>query len=296
MAILRKLSKQSRLAPTLVLISIVLLATWMGNANGGYRVGRWALAAILLGILALVISVRGALGGIRSWSSTAALGLFAAYTAWTFASILWSSNQGDAWRGAGQTLLYLLAFWLTLSLVSLGAVRRWVLAASVIGPAIIAAFTLPALASHIKNFFYGGRLFGTVGYYNGEAGFLLVPFWVAIYLAGSRRVNPILRGLILAGAVLCIDLAVLTQSRGAMIAMALSLLVFFLISSQQLRGLFALAPVALALLVTFPPLNNVYLASPDQELTAAALEDALPIVWLAAGTAGLYGLLLGVFD
>src|SRR5919199_6426664 len=130
MAILRKLSKQSRLAPTLVLISIVLLATWMGNANGGYRVGQWALAAILLGILALIISVRGALSGIRSWPSTVALGLFAAYTAWTLASVLWSPNQGNAWLGTGQTLLYLLTFWLTLSLISLGAESRWVLAAS----------------------------------------------------------------------------------------------------------------------------------------------------------------------
>src|ERR671933_549429 len=76
-AYLKKLSKHNRLAPTLMLISIVLFATWMGDANGGYRVGRWALATILLGILALINSDRGALSGMRSWSSTAALGLIA---------------------------------------------------------------------------------------------------------------------------------------------------------------------------------------------------------------------------
>jgi len=69
------------------------------------------------------------------------LGLFAAYTAWTFASLLWSPNhRGDAWVGAGLTVIYLLAFWLAVSFVSLGASRRWVLAASAIGPAIVAAF------------------------------------------------------------------------------------------------------------------------------------------------------------
>jgi hypothetical protein len=296
MAYLSKFSKQKQLAPTLILISVILLATWMGDANGGYSVGRWALVAILLAILALIVSIRGALRGTESRWSTAALGLFAAFTLWTFASILWSPNRGDAWLGAGQTLLYLLAFWLAVGLVSLGASRRWVLAASAIGPALIAALTLPVFASHIQNFFYSQRLFGTVGYYNGEAAFLLVPFWVAIYLGGSRRINPVLRGLILAGAVLSVDTAILTQSRGAMVAMAISLPVFFLISGQRLRGLFALAPLALALLVTFPDLNEVYLALPDQESAAAAFERALPAVWLAAVGVGLYGLLWGLLD
>jgi hypothetical protein len=66
---------------------------------------------------------------------------------------------------------------------------------------VIAAFTLPVLSSRLSDLFEDNRLIGSVGYYNGEAAFLLVPFWVAVYLAGSRRVNPILRGLVFAGAV-----------------------------------------------------------------------------------------------
>src|SRR5215204_7027273 len=121
-------SKQRRLAPTLILVPVVLLAAWMGAASGGYYVGEWALAALLLGALALVTSVGGALRVAGSRWSAAALAIFAAYALWTFASLVWSPNRGDAWLGAGQTVLYLLVFWLTVGLVSLGALRRWVLA------------------------------------------------------------------------------------------------------------------------------------------------------------------------
>src|SRR5215208_2338086 len=126
-------SKQVRLLPTLGLVAVVLLASWMGGVHGGYFVGRWAPATLILAALALVASVVGALrsGGSR-WSALA-LALFAAYAVWTFASLLWSANRWDAWLGAGQTLLYLLAFWVAAGLVSLGANRRWVLTASAIG-------------------------------------------------------------------------------------------------------------------------------------------------------------------
>ena len=137
---------------------------------------------------------------------------------------------------------------------------------------------------------------GTIGYYNGEAAFLLVPFWAAVYVAGSRRTNPILRGMVLGGAVLCAEAAVLSQSRGAMVAMALSLPVFFLFSGQRLRGLLALAPIVVALTLTFPDLNEVYLESLNQGDPVAALRQALPLVWMTSGGAGLYGLLWGSVD
>lgn len=300
---LRELYKQKRLVPTLALVYVVLLASWMGEIGSGATVvGSWAPYTLSLAALTLVASTAGALRFAASrWASTA-LGLFAAYAAWTFASLLWSPNRGDAWVGAGMTLLYLLAFWLAAGLVALGASRRWVLAASAIGPAIVAAFTLPRLVPRMDLLFLtefdigDGRLHGTVGYSNGEAAFLLVPFWAAVYLGSSRRVNPVLRGAALAGAVLCLSLAVLTQSRGAMAATAVSLPVYFLLSGQRLRGLFALAPIALALLAAFPGLNEVYLAFPNREPAAGAIERALPSVWLAVGGAGLYGLLWGLAD
>jgi O-Antigen ligase len=101
---------------------------------------------------------------------------------------------------------------------------------------------------------------------------------------------------VLAGAVLSVSVAVLTQSRGAMVAMLVSIPVFFLFSGQRLRGLLALAPIAAALLVAFPDLNGVYLAFLNQGDPAAVLDRVVPTVWFAATGAGLYGLLWGLID
>lgn len=283
--------------PTLALLCVILLAAWMGNSYGGYFVGDWAPPTFILSALALLVSVVGFSGSARLRWSTLALGLFIAYAAWTFASLLWSPNVGDAWLGGGQTLLYLLAFWVTVALVALGASRRWVLAASALGPAVIAAFTLLALGSQLEDLLENDRLVGTIGYHNGEAAFLLVPLWVAVYLGGSRRVSPILRGAVLAGVVLSVDLAVLTQSRGAMVATIVSLPVFFILSGQRLRSLLALAPIAAGLYIAFPDLNGIYLASSGGEAPIEGLLSlVLPTVWLTAALAGLYGLLWGIVD
>jgi hypothetical protein len=84
---------------------------------------------------------------------------------------------------------------------------------------------------------------GSVSYYNGEAAFLLIPFRVGIYLAGSCLVNPALRGLVLAGVLCSMEVAVLMQSRGAMIVTAVSLPVFFLSSCSQASGYAACSPL-----------------------------------------------------
>ena len=287
---------RSRLSPSLLLTAVVLLAAWMGYEYGGYFVDVWAVAAGLLAALAFVMSAAGLLGRLGSRWTSLALGLFAGYTAWTFASLLWAPNKGDAWAGAGYTLLYLLSFGVAVYLISLGASRLWVLAASALGPAVVAGLTLLGLSSRVEELFEDLRLIGTIGYYNGEAAFLLVPFWAAIYVGGSRRANPLLRGLVLGGAVLCVSAAVLTQSRGAMVAMAVSIPVFFLFSGQRLRGLLALAPVAAVLFVVFPDLNRVYLELLNRGDPSAVLRQTLPLVWLSSAGVGLYALLWGLAD
>lgn len=287
---------QARLIPTAALAAVMLLAGLMGYAYGGYFVGVWALGVFLLAGLVLVAALSGALRRFQlGWAGTA-LAFFTGYTGWTFLSLLWSPNRGDAWVGAGQTLLYLLVFAVAVILLARDASRRWVLVASVLGSTGVAALTLATLVPESKNLFENGRLIGTVGYFNGAAAFLLVPFWVAIYLGGSRRVNPMLRGLVLAGATLCLEIATLTQSRGALVAMAVSLPTFFVISGQRLRGLLALVPVAVALLVSFPNLNEVYLAFVNERSPAVALGGATSAAFVASVVVGAYGLVWGLID
>ena len=290
------LQDRVRLGATAVLAAIVLLASWMGDASGGYFVGDWVPVVFVLAAVVAVASLAGVLRGPGSWWGHAALALLAAYAVWTALSLLWSPNVGDAWVGAGQTLLYLLAFGSAVALLALGASRRWVMAASVLGPSTVAALTLLALVPRIGDLFDNDRLVGSVGYYNGEAAFLLVPFWVAVYLGGSPATGMLVRGLVLAGATLCVEVATLTQSRGALVAMVVSLPVFFLLSGQRLRGLFALAPMAAALYFAFPGLNEVYLAFLNDGDVAAVLGRVVPTVWITAALVGLYGLLWGLAD
>jgi uncharacterized membrane protein (UPF0127 family) len=290
------LGGRSRLPATLSLVAVVLLATWMGAMSGGYFVAGWAPPFFLLSALMVAGLASGAFRAARLRYAAIALALFGAYTLWTFASILWSPNRGDAWFGAGLASLYLLALCLTVALILIGASRRWVLTAAAVGPSVLAGYTLRSLVASPGDLFENSRLIGTVGYYNGEAAFLLVPFWTTIYVAGSRRVPTVLRAIVLAGAALSADVAVLTQSRGAMVAMAVSLPIFFVFSGQRLRGVLALVPVAAAVLVAFPGLNEVYLAFLNGGNPAAAVQDVSATVWLTAAAVGVYGALWGIVD
>jgi O-Antigen ligase len=275
---------------------MVLLISWMGVANGGYFLGDWAPLVLSLAALMFAVSLAGLPPIPRSKGSVVATSFFALYAGWTFLSLLWSPDRGAAWLGAGQTLFYLLVFWIAVGLISRGASRRWVLLASVLGPAAVAMFTVLALLPHLGELFDRNRLLGSVGYFNGEAAFLLVPFWAAIYLAGSRRVSPIIRGLILAGAVPGSALIILTQSRGAMVAVVISSFVYFLLSCQRLRGLLALTPIAVAVYLCFPGLNSVYLELLHSGDPASVLNRVLPLVWLTTAGAGLYGFFWGLID
>lgn len=278
------------------LVLVALTSAWMGYAHGGYYVETWGVAAAILAVLMFCAAILGVLGGARSWWSVAATSLFIGYAAWTFASIAWSPNRGDAWFGAGLTLSYLLVFWISATLVALNASRRWALAALAIGPGVVAAITIPMIGSSADGLFESSRLLGTVGYFNAEAAFLLISFWAGIYVAGSKRIHPALRAAALASIVVGVELAVLTQSRGAMVSLAVSLPVFFIVSGQRLRGLIAFLPVLGALFFTFPGLNEVYLDLENTGSGAGAVASVTPLVWATAAGAGIYGLAWGILD
>jgi hypothetical protein len=78
----------TRLPPTLAAISIGLLAPWMGSVDGGYFVGDWVPPTLILATLTLLVSVIDFSRGTKLRWSALALGLFATYTAWIFASLL----------------------------------------------------------------------------------------------------------------------------------------------------------------------------------------------------------------
>ncbi|AHY47013.1 O-Antigen ligase [Rubrobacter radiotolerans] len=285
------------------LVVVAAANAWLGYVFGGYYIGEWALFALFAVLLLLVVVGLGLLGGGRSRLGVLATALFLGYTAWTFLSILWSANRGDALYGSSLTLLYLIVFWVSVTLLAAGARRRLVLAALALGPGVVAVLLAPMLlsgATESEGFFLDGRLQGTAGYFNAQAAFLVMSFFAGIYVSGSCRLHPAVRALSLAGITAGLQVAVLTQSRGAAVAFALSLAVFFLFSGQRLRGLVALLPVFFLTLLAFPTLNEVYLQLRGGETVTgeglAAIDRAKNAVLLSAVASGVYGLLWSILD
>ena len=88
---------------------VVLLLIWV-QTDSGQALTAWAPGALLVvGLLAVSMLV------LAGWTSApgmvrAATLALAAFTAWSYASILWAGDQGAAWDGANRTLLYLAVF------------------------------------------------------------------------------------------------------------------------------------------------------------------------------------------
>src|SRR5918912_2969491 len=93
---------------TLPCLGALVVFTWWAASEGGYPPTVWYPGGLLLlGLLtAAVAGLRGRIARIPA-PVRLAIALFAAYTAWSYLSILWADANADAWDGANRTLVYL---------------------------------------------------------------------------------------------------------------------------------------------------------------------------------------------
>jgi O-antigen ligase len=232
-------------------LALGVFAYWAAS-EGGAAPGAWYPGALLF-IAALVAVARPA--AIRRLPAPArwALALLAAYTAWSFLSIAWADSPGDAWDGANRTLLYLTVF-------ALFAAVPWRTAdaALFLGGFALATAGVAAVELVRGDAFAGGRLASPIGYENASAALLVAAFWPAVLLA-SRRATPWpARGVLLAAASVLLQLAVLAQSRGSLIAGATALVLALALTRERARLALALAALAVAALASLPALLAVY--------------------------------------
>src|SRR4051812_46455048 len=105
---LQALVEDPRLAAAAVPISAIALFV---VKSGGYESTTFYPVSILLLGLAAVVAINQLRAGyVPSRPALAAIACFAGYTAWCYASIAWSADQGIAWVGANRTMLYLALF------------------------------------------------------------------------------------------------------------------------------------------------------------------------------------------
>jgi len=245
-------------APTLLAACVLLAWTPL---DGGQPITRWAPGAIvLLALLGLALAALPPLrwGELPPAVRVATLAL-AAYTAWSFLSIAWADDGGVALEGADRTLLYLAAFLLFALWPQRPATAAWVLGLWTFGIGAIAVITLVRIGAVAdpSTLFDGDRLTEPVGYANAESATWLLAFWPAAAFAASGRIPWFLRGLAAALAVVVLDVALLSQSRGSILALPVCAVLLVAVVPGRLRTIAALIPILGAAAAALPKVLDV---------------------------------------
>jgi len=230
------------------LLAVAVFVGW-ADSEGGVVPATWYPGALFL-LALLTVTFAAAPPRFRELSAPTRVGLLAltAYTAWSYLSLTWAAAKGVAWDGANRTLLYLVVYALFAissnraerAAVTLGA---WTL--GIVGLAVAVLVRLPhgvGAGPAIS----GTGLDNPLGYTNAEAALWLMAAWPALLLASRPEVPPWLRGIFAGGIVVLVDTAILSESRGALIAGVIVFVAFFLVVPGRVRSLLVLAPVAIA--------------------------------------------------
>jgi hypothetical protein len=245
----------------ILLLALTGLWIWWGWKEGAFFEVTFypgAIAAFLLfAILVLPAPLRARIGG----PPAVAAGALLAIAAWTALSITWSSEPAVAAADAERALLYLTAFVLGFWLCNLLG-RRMVLAllpvaiaGAVIG--VLTAFVLLA-GDDFRTYLHGdATLRYPLGYRNADAAFFLVSFWALLVLAGATR-RLALRALAIASATLLLDLAVVAQSRGSVVAAGVAVVVYLALAPRRFDALLILVLAVGPALLALPHLLDVY--------------------------------------
>ncbi len=254
-------------------------------AAGYYDSSIWAPAGLGLLIVLTAALIAGPVGLPRR--AVIAPAAIAALALLSLASALWTDSIEQAVVEGNRLLIY--AAGLALLVVLLRSDRGAVLAFGtfVAGAVAVAGWVLAGMLDGDESLFLGGRLHEPLGYINGQASFFVLAFWPCLALAERRGSGDAwaapLAGLGAAGATLFAGLAVLGQSRGAVLATALSLLLVLALLPGRLRRVVALLIAAACLAPALPALLDVYRGG----TTADDLRTAAGALLLAAAVAGL---------
>jgi len=235
--------------PSLLPILAVLAAiAALGFLSGGYVYSRTTPVALTLAGLAVagVWLARGPVRVPRAYLvSLAAMGVF---VLWIGLSILWSTAPDLSWRAFNVAALYLLVM-LVCGILPGGKVQLRLAAygfASVV--VVVAVYALlgkivPDVVTHAHVF---ARLRAPIGYWNALAAMIAMAIPIGLEAASRRDLPPWARGLVSSGLALLFFTLFFTFSRGAIAALIVALLVYFLVCGPRLSGFISLViPVSL---------------------------------------------------
>jgi O-antigen ligase len=226
-----------------------------------------------------------------------AIAALALYAAWSYLSISWAAQKGDAWDGANRTAFYLLVFALFAAWRPRARAAAVLLGLYVVGVATIGLVELLRASSAARphGFFLEGRFASPSGYQNADVALWFSAFWPAVTL-GARRETPVpARALMIAAAALLAGLAILGQSRGWLFVAPPALVVFVAIVPRRVRVTLALLLVAATVGAITPTLLHVYQRAGEPGYESAVSAAAAALV-AAAAIAGVLAAAWAVVD
>ncbi|HEY1457758.1 MAG TPA: O-antigen ligase family protein [Solirubrobacteraceae bacterium] len=288
----RSLAASFRESPAVLpaLAAVALFVVWAGD-QAGYPLTHWAPGGlIVLAALAIALANIPVNLSLVPVPVRVALACLAGYTALSYCSILWAKVPADAWEGSNRTLLYLLVFCLFSLWRGRGRSAALLLGAWTLGLIALAVFVavhIDSASGGLRESLPGGRLSYPSGYPNANAAQWLMAFWPALFLARSERLPWALRGFFGAGAVVLCDLALLSQSRGSVYAMAVMLVLVFVSIPGRLRTFAVLVPVLAGIGLSTQALLAVGDHLRHGQVVPSTLHTGIEVMFLAALLVGL---------
>lgn len=261
--------------------------TWWALVDGAYygKVLYPGIGLLVAGFCVLLWAAPWRASLLLSGPVRLAIGALVALAAWTLASALWTPSPEVAVMDAQRVLAYALVFGLGLWVCNLLSHRMELALAPVViaaGIILVALFAGMATGDQPSRYLYpDGTPDYPLGYRNANAAFFMLALWPALGMASSTALSRPVRLAALAVATGCIEVGLLSQSRGAIVAGLVALVVFVLSMPSRPRALAWLALAALPALVCLPAAAALYDAARDFSLDGTA-DEMHAAGWTAA--------------
>jgi hypothetical protein len=267
-------------------------------ASGGYFEDDWAPAAVAtLGVLCVVV-VGGRALVPRRPVGIAALALVLALLALSYASIAWAAAPGNAWQSANQLVVTVATAWILVlvpwSARSAGALLTvW----SVMTAALCLADFLSALGvSDAGPLFTESRFVGPLGYPNASAALAAMAVPPLVALSALPRVPVLLSAAGVGVATLLVELALIPQTRSAVLGLLVATAVLFALVPNRFRLLGRVAIVAGAVVIAAPAILDIATAVAASRPVIPELHSAGRAMALTVPAAMLATLLLASLE